>query len=181
MAIALAAGCGHTAAGAGAVATTGAGVDERPGQLLGPGAQLSVAGDLLAGRINGGRYDLKMVAGGAAGSGPLGAIDVHVAQVAQGYDVEGIWNGARISFVVSKNAIRGSALRQVSGEDPGLESCSYDVEKLWRRTVYAGRETCPGLDTPVRFDVQPANATGLDDQTTAVLIIAYLLAPPIAA
>jgi hypothetical protein len=159
---------------------TGTTIDERPGQLLGPDARLSLEGGVLAGQIKGGRYEVKMVPGGAQGSGPLGRVDVRIEPVAQGYHVDGIWNGARISFVVGKNAIRGNALRQVSDEDRGLENCWYDVEKLWRRTVYAGHETCPGLDEPVRFDLKPATSLGLDDETTAVLMIAFLVAPPLA-
>jgi hypothetical protein len=182
-AIGMAAGCATTRDANDVAAGTPAStvIPEHPGQLAGEDVRLRLDGDVLAGQIKGGTYQVKMVPGGARGTGPVGAIDVRIEKAGQGYHVDGIWNDSRISFVVSKDAIVGTALRQVSGEDPGLESCWYDVEKLWHRSAYAGYEQCPGTANPMRLDVQPATTLGLGDETTAVLIIAFLVAPPVGA
>jgi hypothetical protein len=152
--------------------------EQEPAYLIAPDARLAVYQDILVGRVKGGAYDIEVGTDGAAGRGPLGPIDVHVHRQAKGYAVDGVWNGGKVSFFVAQDSIRGTADREVSSEDRSYESCNYDVDKLRGRNVYAGRETCLGADLPVRFDVQPDPASPVMDARTAVLMIAYLVAPP---
>lgn len=146
-------------------------------QLEGPGVRLMVDRDLVSGKVNGGVYAVQVEAGRAHGRGALGAIDVQVSKLAQGYGVDGTWNGERITFVVTDDAIRGSADRPVSDQDRSVERCHYDVEKVRGRASYAGHEECLEVPRPLRFDFQPGTA-GLDERT-AVMLIAYLVAPPV--
>jgi hypothetical protein len=173
----LAGGCATTRDAVPA-ASRGPIIDQHPEELVGPETRLAIDHGVLTGRAKGGLYDVQIRRDGATGIGPFGPIDVRVTKRAEGYRVEGTWNGGPMSFVVSDKAIRGTALRQVSDEDRGFESCWYDVEKLLRQSSYAGREECEGTNSPVRFDVPSKASIGLSDEETAVLIIAYVVTPP---
>jgi hypothetical protein len=180
--ITAAGACGMGAAvradGGGTAVTDTVTTDTHPARLTAPDGRLTIEGDRLTGRIKGGTYAVQIAADRARGQGALGAIDVSVRKLGQGFGIEGVWNGGPISFVVSDTAVRGSADRPQSDEDRSFASCHYDVEKLRGRATYAGREECLGVTNPVRFDLAAQAASGLHDARTAVLLIAYLLAPP---
>jgi hypothetical protein len=146
--------------------------------LVGPSTRLAVDGDVLAGRVNGGAYAVQIGADGAHGRGPLGPIDLRIRRLARGYALDGTWNGGPVSFVVAGDTLRGSADRPVSDEERRFERCRYDVEKLRGKASYAAREECLEVDSPLRFDL-PAQGSTLDDPRTAMMLIAYLVAPPV--
>jgi len=148
-------------------------------QLVGPGVRLMVDRDVVSGHVNGGAYAVQVESGNAHGRGPLGAIDLRLRKLAQGYGVDGTWNGEPVTFVVTADSIRGSADRPVSDQDRSVERCRYDVETVHGRAAWSGREDCLEVTRPVRFDFRPRSSTSLDDERTAVMLIAYLVAPPV--
>jgi hypothetical protein len=170
----LASGCATQAA---PPRDPGAPVAAAPARLVGPDGRMQIVDGVLTGELEGGRYQARVGDDGAAGKGPLGVIDLRVEEVGNELRVDGLWNGAPVSFVVGKDVIRGTAMRAGSTEERGLASCRYDINGLWRRATYAGHEDCGGLDRPVRFDYHPPTAAGLADDRTAILVVAYLLAP----
>jgi hypothetical protein len=149
-------------------------------ELVGSDTHLTVGrDDVLHGTIKGGEYDVAIEPDRAHGRGPLGPIDVRLQSAAGGYRVEGLWNGEPVSFIVTKDAIRGSADRRRSELDQGSETCRYAVERLRGRASFGGYEDCLGMPNPLRFEVQGGSSATRADQRTAVLLVAYLVAPPV--
>jgi hypothetical protein len=147
--------------------------------LSAPEARLQIHDGELVGRVKGGFYDVRIRPEGAKGTGSFGAIDVRIVRKGAAYSIEGTWNGGPVSFDVRPGAIRGTAMRHVSSSERGFENCWFDVEKQWRRPAYSGREDCLGSVTPLRFELLPHGAADVTDQEAAILVIAYLLAPPV--
>jgi hypothetical protein len=169
------AGCAtHSAAPPPTLATD----TEPPAYLVGPGARLAADGDRVVGRVNGGFYDMRIAADAVAGRGPLGVIDLRLSQRRSGYLANGLWNGQKVSFAVSKDAVRGDAFHALSSQMRNPIECRYDIEKLHGRASYQVYQQCIGLeDRPLRLDLQGQPAAGLEDPHTAMMVIAYVLAP----
>jgi hypothetical protein len=151
-----------------------------PSYVVASNGRLVNDGEKLAGRIGRGTYDVDIGPTDAKGRGPTGEIDVQIRPTAQGYDVNGIWNGGPISLRVDQNGIHGFASRQPDFEDGSVESCHYDVVKLRGRPAFTVYEHCAGLPDrrPLRFDLGRQSSADLRDRDTGLLLIAYLLAPP---
>lgn len=144
--------------------------------LVAPEGRLVVDEGRLFGHLPGGAYDVALTPERAQGQGAFGEIDLRLHKVSAGYRLDGIWNGGPVSFVVTPEAIRGTAARPISARTRGFVTCSYDVVKQTGRAEYAGREDCrSGAPNPVRFAVP--TATPVEDERAAVLVIAYLLSP----
>lgn len=146
--------------------------------LIGPSARLVVDGDRVVGRVNGGIYDVKVGSDTVAGRGPLGAIKLRLAPRKDGYRADGLWNGERVSFAITRDALRGDAFHPFSGHTRAPIDCRYDIEKLRGRASYQLYEQCTGVtDRPERFEMQGRAGAGLEDPHTATMVIAYALAP----
>jgi hypothetical protein len=153
-------------------------IDTRPARLIGADGDLEIAHGQLLGRLDGGAYNVKLTADSAEGSGPMGRIDVHIKPVAQGFDLSGVWNGGDVHFVIGETGARGRALRQISPEDRGYESCRYDISPLGSSAGYEGLAECLGDVAPVRYELHPKTDAALTREQTAVLLLAYFAAPP---
>jgi hypothetical protein len=166
--------------GAGGLADSSGGptaMADRPASLVGEDAGLIIRDGLLTGRLERGGYSVRITADSARGTGPLGPIDVHINRMGRGFEVAGLWNGGHLHFLVGPDEIRGTALKQISDEERGYQSCRYQIAKLDRGSGYSGLSECLG-SKPLRFEVDPRSSADLTDEQTAILLVAYFAAPP---
>ena len=152
-------------------------IDATPARLVGDDAGLTLENGWLTGRLEGGAYRVQVTADHARGVGPLGAVDVRIQRVAGGFDVAGKWNGGDLHLVVRRDDIRGTALKQISDEQRGYQSCHYDIHRRAGSPRYTGLAECLG-ENPIRVDLQPTASNALGDEQSAILLVAYLAAPP---
>jgi hypothetical protein len=152
-------------------------IDAHPARLVGDEAGLTIKDGWLSGPLEGGAYRVQVATDHARGAGPLGAVDVRIQRVAGGFDVAGVWNGGDLHLVVGRDEIRGTALKQISDEQRGYESCHYDIQRRAGSTHYTGLAECLG-ENPIRLDVQPTVRNAMTDEQNAILLVAYLAAPP---
>jgi hypothetical protein len=148
-----------------------------PTRLLGEGADLRIVNGRLAGRLEGGAYAVKITPDTAVGSGPMGRIDVRIKRVGNDYDLAGTWNGGPVHFIVGPDGARGHLLKQISAEDHGFESCTYDIEERYHQPGFSGLSDCLGTE-PLRFEIAPRDTAALKNEETAILLLAYFAAPP---
>jgi hypothetical protein len=166
----------HVADGA-AMTKASAGIYRNPGRLVGGDGGLSIRDGVMTGRLGGGAYKVRIEAGAARGSGPLGAIDVRITVTEGGHRVAGLWNGGRIDLVVSDHEVRGRAVRAMGADGRGLDSCRYDIGRTRDGSAYAGTVRCLAQGKVVRIEVQPRTRGDLADQQNVLLLVASLAAP----
>jgi hypothetical protein len=152
-------------------------IDGHPERLVGPYARLTIKHGVLTGRLERGAYNVRITPQSAKGAGPLGAVDVKIKRVGTSFDVAGVWNGGDLHFVLGPDGIHGTAMKQISDEDRGYQSCRYEIAKVPRRSGLSGLAECLGAN-PLRFEVQPTTSSELTDEENAILLVAYLAAPP---
>jgi hypothetical protein len=92
-------------------------------------------------------------------------------------DIAGLWNGGDLHMIVGPKGIRGTALKQISDQERGYQSCRYQIMKLPQRPAYSGLADCLGT-SPLRFELSEAAPSDLTDEENAILLVAYLAAPP---
>jgi hypothetical protein len=152
-------------------------IEEQPARLVGDDAGLAIHDGVLTGRLEHGAYNVQIKPDSARGTGPLGPIDVRIARVGRGFEVAGLWNGGHLHFRIGPDEISGTAMKQISDEERGYQSCRYEIAKLERRPGYTGLSECLG-SKPLRFEVQPQSSADLTDEQNAILLVAYFAAPP---
>jgi hypothetical protein len=152
-------------------------IDAHPERLVGPYARLTIKQGLLTGRLEQGAYNVRITPQSAKGMGPLGVVDVKIKRVGTSFDIAGLWNGGDLHFVLGPDGIHGTAMKQISDEDLGYQSCRYEITRVPRRSALSGLAECLGA-RPLRFEVQPTTPSILTDEENAVLLVAYLAAPP---
>jgi hypothetical protein len=152
-------------------------IDEGPPRLEGQKTDLRIDAGILHGHLGGGDYNIKVSADRAQGSSPLGPTDVRIVRRGSGYEVAGTWNGGRLDLLVDDHGARGDVMKQVSPEERGYQACHYDIEPTGRGPVYSGLAECLGYE-PLRVELVPTPSSALDDEQNAILLVAYLAAPP---
>jgi hypothetical protein len=148
-----------------------------PDRLVGPYAHLTIEHGVLTGRLERGAYNVAITPTSAKGTGPLGPVNLKIKRIGNAFDLAGLWNGGDLHFVIAPDDIHGTAMKQISDEDRGYQSCRYEFTRLAGRRGYSGLAECLGVE-PLRFDVQPTTSADLTDEQNAILLIAYLAAPP---
>jgi hypothetical protein len=128
----------------------------------------------LAGQIAGGDYRVSIAADRARGTGPRGPIDLQLTRLPTGYDVQGIWNGGPVHFVMDGRSIRGQATRHAT-DSIATMSCRYDIGRTGDSAPLSGLSWCQGR-APARLQLQPGLAD-LSRPQNVVLLLAYLTAP----
>jgi hypothetical protein len=152
-------------------------IEGHPERLVGPYARLSIRQGVLTGRLERGAYNVRITPQSARGTGPLGAVDVKIKRMGTSFDIAGKWNGGDLHLVLGPDGIHGTAMKQISDEDRGYQSCRYEIARLPRRPGLSGVAECLGT-SPLRFEVQPTTPSDLTDEENAILLVAYLAAPP---
>jgi hypothetical protein len=152
-------------------------IDEHPARLVGDDANLTIKNGWLTGRLERGAYRVQITPDRAVGTGPLGRVDVRIRRAGDAIDVSGIWNGGDVHVVLGPDRIEGRALKQISDEQRGYQSCRYELDRGAVSRHYTGLAECLGQQ-PLRMDVAPRLQADLRDEENAVLLVAYLAAPP---
>jgi hypothetical protein len=153
------------------------GIYGNPGRLVGPDAHLRFKNNVLTGQLAGGAYQVEIGADRARGTGPMGPIDLRLTRLPTGYDVEGIWNGGTVHFLVGDRSITGKAMRRVSAGSIGQMVCNYDLVRGQNGAGFSGVARCLGRREATRFELQPRLPTGLTEPQNVILLVAYLTAP----
>lgn len=153
------------------------GIYGSPGRLVGPDAHLRIKDNVLTGRLAGGAYQVAIGPDRAKGAGPMGPIDLRLTRLPTGYDVEGIWNGGTVHFVIGEKSITGKAMRRVSAGSIGHMVCNYDIVRTQNGSGFSGVARCLGQREGTRFELQPRLPTDLTQPQNVVLLVAYLVAP----
>jgi hypothetical protein len=144
-------------------------------QLPGQEGDLRLDDRLLVGHLGGGAYQVSIGPDRARGTGPMGPIDLRLTPVPAGYDVQGIWNGGAVHFLVGPRSVKGKAVRHVAGGSIGSVSCHYDIVR--DSNGFSGLASCMGASTATRFQLSPRLPSDLSQPRNVVLLVAYLAAP----
>lgn len=154
-------------------------VSTSPPHLSGPFTNLAVKDGLLTGTVKGRFYTASIGAGHVEGAGPDGGITLDLHRGADGaLQIKGKWNGQDVNLTFSSERIRGLVVRQAAGPGRAFESCEYDIGKE-KPGVAGGNAFCLGDETPLRYELQPGVTGAFDQPDVALLVLAYLAAPPV--
>jgi len=153
------------------------GIYGNPGRLVGPDTHLRIKDNVLTGQLAGGAYQVAIGVDRARGTGPMGPIDLRLVRLSTGYDVEGIWNGGTVHFLVGATSITGKAMRRVSAGSIGQMVCNYDLVRSRNGSGFSGVARCLGRREATRFELQPRLPADLTQPQNVILLVAYLTAP----
>jgi len=162
----------------------------RPPYAIGPRVNLHfykkgmVSGNIDAGTIMDGRIsslNLTIDEQGIQGEGPYGSVAVDVEDGPETLNFEGTWNGSRVTFTITANAVKGTIpIRRVGRADSvgGVTSCQYVLDRLASDGAREGTSICNGMPEETRLEVAPRVNAFLTRKELVVVLLALFSTPP---
>lgn len=152
------------------------GIYQNPSRLLGRDGTLTIQNQSLTGHLGGGGYQVAIGGNEVRGTGPAGPIYLRITSVPMGHEVQGVWNGGTVHFVLSETVIKGRAMRRISNSI-GYRSCTYDLERIAPGPVFSGTVECMGQGAISRFELNARWRNAVSQGQNMILLLAYLIAP----
>ena len=146
-------------------------IDNRFGSLNAP--------PTLDNRIGG--VNLTITEEGIQGEGPYGAVAIDVYDTEDGVAFDGTWNGARVNFKFTADAMKGSIpIRRFGRADSvgNVTTCQYVLDRVAPDGAREGTSICSGLPEPTRLEVPRQVEAWLTRKEMVVVLLALLSTPP---
>jgi hypothetical protein len=172
-------------------------VKVRPPYAIGPRVNLHFDHGHVAGHLDPGMTMDSRVSGlnltindeGIQGSGPYGPVAVDVEESPTQLTFEGTWNGSRVHFTVTAEALKGSIpVRRVPRTDPfsgrpieGLTdatTCQYVLDRVTADGAREGTSICGGLPEQTRLEIPRQVEAWLTRKEMVVVLLALFSTPP---
>lgn len=151
----------------------------KPPYVIGPRVNLQLKRGAFSGTIDGRAVSLQIDATGVRGMGPVGQVAFEIEEGPDRLVVGGTWNGSRVHFEITSEALRGTIAVSQSPRFTEVVNCQYVLDKVQRDGSRSGMSICAGLPEDTLIEIPPAVQGWLTRQELVVVLLALLSAPPI--